>query len=227
MPTLASGPLAILRVVYIKSKILIMKKFINIKTLLLLSAATIIVLLISFFKTKRTDLPNIIKTSPLANSQGVLFDSPIYFYLDKPIELSNLKITSSPEEAWEPALDKDNVLTLKHSKYFQVDTEYTINLALGDEPLYSLNFKTIFQQSDPRYAQEVNAQMTRDYPFATIFPYRTERFSALYKSPLVIEITINGSSIPSSQALKEVKDYITNKGLDPNSHTFVFSVPTP
>lgn len=195
----------------------------NKKILIGFSVFTLLVFIVSLILKPATPLPEVTKTSPVERSTKVNYFDPISFTFNQDIDPNLLKLTSIPEESW--MIKPINTRSVSYSsvQYFQVNTQYTLTLHYNNEPIYTLTFTTLPQQSDPRYVQEVNNELKRDYPLAVKTPLDRPGFSVVYKSPLTLEITLKEGIEERSEIINAVRDWVKENGLDPDSHTYTFS----
>lgn len=200
-----------------------MNQNLKIKFIWALGALTLIAVLVSIFYNPPTPLPQVVSSTPTQNSKKVNYFDNVKVKFNAPIDVSILTATSLPEEVWEISEEKGNVVNLKSKQYLQVDKDYTLNLSYGGKLVHSLSFKTIPQQSDPRYAQEVMSEIERDYPLSTKLPLETPGYSVLYSTPLNLEITLKNKTTPKDEVLGAVKAWVQKNGRDPDSHTYSFA----
>lgn len=188
--------------------------------LFLLPLAVIGVVLYSLLARPPAPAPTVLSTNPPQDSRAASIYDPITIELDQDINPALLSVSSSPAEDWQ-VVRKDNLAySLTHAKYLRVETLYTLDLYYNQQPLYTLSFTTFKQQSDPRYMQEVQAEMTRDYPLSSVFPYDHPHYYALYTAPRAIEIRLKSTQITENEALQQVKNIFGQKGVDPATHSF-------
>ncbi len=114
-------------------------------------------------------------------------------------------------------------IAIRSKQYLRVDQQYTLNLSYNGDLIYTLSFKTLRQQSDPRYVQEVNNEMARDYPLATKLPYESPVFTIRYSSPLTLEITVKNPNLTTQEIIDEVKVWVTQNGGDTSAHKYVIA----
>lgn len=195
----------------------------NKKFLLGLSAITLILFIISLFFKPTTPLPEVVKTSPVNRSTKVNYFDSISFTFNQDVDPNLLKLTSVPEEAWVIKPINTRSVSFSSAQYFQVNTQYSLTLNYNNQPIHTLTFTTLPQQSDPRYVQEVNNELKRDYPLAVKTPLDRPGFSVVYNKPLTLEITLKGGVEERGEIINAVRDWVKENGLDPDSHTYVFA----
>lgn len=191
------------------------------KTLLAFGIVAFGLFLLSLLTNPPLDQPTVLQSSPLPGSTTVRHTDSIILRFDQAIDTSLLAISSVPEEAWSvsPGIIEEVVLTPK--QYFRVDTDYILNLSYQDRPLYSLNFKTIPQQSDPRYAQEVVQELAKNYPLASKIPFENSLFRIVYVSPLTIEVENKNPNLTSQEIIDEVRAWVTQNGGNASAHKYI------
>jgi len=192
---------------------------------LLFPLAVIIFALLAIFTSSSSSSPVLLSTTPAADSTEASVFEPIRLIFSDPIDPLLISISSSPAETWSPTVF-GKVLLLNHADYLHVNTPYSLEIFYDGSPLTTLNFTTRAEQSDPRYLQEIERQMARDYPLATSFPYETTLLRAVYSAPLTLEITLKSSALSEAEAVKQVKSWIRQNGGDSGAHHYTV-LPTP
>ena len=195
----------------------------NKKFLIGFSILTLLIFIVSLILRPATPLPEVVRTSPVDRSTKVNYFDAVSYVFNQDLNPNLLKLTSIPEENW--ALKPINTRSVSFSpaQYFQVNTQYTLTLIYDNQPLHTLTFTTLPQQSDPRYVQEVNNELKRDYPLAVKTPLDRPGFSVVYNKPLTLEITLKEGVEERSEIINAVRDWVKENGLDPDSHTYTFS----
>lgn len=195
----------------------------NKKFLIGLGVITLILFIISLIIRPTTPLPVVVKTSPLERSTKVNYFDPISFTFNQDVDPNLLKLSSIPEENWQlKPLNTKNV-SFSSAQYLQVNTGYNLTLTYNNQPIHTLTFTTLPQQSDPRYVQEVNNELKRDYPLAVKTPLERPGFTVVYIKPLTLEITLKEGVEERSEIINAVRDWVKENGLDPDSHSYSFS----
>ncbi|MFH2085527.1 MAG: Ig-like domain-containing protein [bacterium] len=192
----------------------------NKKFLLSLAALAFITLIFSLFPKKQA-LPTIIASNPDSNATQVSVYNPLEITFDQDISPTSFSITSIPSEDWSLSLKSPRVLTLSHTLYLQTNKLYTLNLSYNNQSLTTLTFTTKEERNDPRYLQDVQKDMDRDYPLATKLPYNTPSYRVVYSAPLTLEITLKSQTISSTKAIADIKSWVTQNGGDAAAHKYV------
>ncbi len=195
----------------------------NRKFLIIFGVLVLITLIISLIIKPTTILPEIIKTSPVERSTKVNYFDNISFTFNVDIDPTLVSLTSIPEENWQKSPKSTREIIFNSAQYLQVNTQYILTLSYQNKPIHTLTFTTIPQQSDPRYVQEVNNEIERDYPLAVKTPYDAPGFTVVYSKPLALEITLKEGVEERSEIINAVRDWVKESGLDPDSHTYSFS----
>jgi methionine-rich copper-binding protein CopC len=205
-----------------------MKKLLNKKFFTILSVIVFIFLIFSLFYKPKPALPKIISSLPSANSTSVLVTDPIQLKFDQPVDPSLLTVSSNPPEVWAIQSGDDNTIaTLKSKQYLRAETPYSLSILYHNQPTFTLNFKTIPQQGDPRYTQGVLQEMSHDYPLAKFTPYETTQYLVVYSSPMTLEITLKSPNIPHDQAISDIRAWVTSVGGDATAHQYVIATQSP
>lgn len=197
------------------------KSLLTKKHLLLLGILALTTLIVSLFSSPPATQIKVLSTSPLPNSTSVRHTDSIILRFDQPVDTALLAASSIPEEVWDIASNYPTEVVLTPKQYFRVDTQYLLNLSYEGNPIYTLNFKTIPQQSDPRYAQEVVQELAKNYPLASKIPFENSLFRIVYLSPLTIEITNKNPNLTSQEIIDEVKAWVTQNGGNALDHKYI------
>lgn len=202
-----------------------MKILRNKKFLVFLGIITLIIFIVALFYKPTPPLPEITSTSPIQNSTQANYFDTVQIKFNQSIDPELVSIVSNPKEDWIITNVGQDAISLKSKKYLQVDTSYTLNILYENQPVHTLNFKTIHQQSDPRYAQEVMDEIARDYPLSLKTPYETSSYSLVYSLPLTLEITLKNSNLTEDEVVEEVKSWVTKNGGNASTHKYVVVTP--
>lgn len=149
-----------------------------------------------------------------------VYESPTFTF-NQEVFAEDFSVNSIPEENWQITQLSPDTIALTHKLYLQVNHDYQLTLTHRSGFSTATHFTTKAEQNDPRYLQGVQADMDRDYPLATSFPYETNLLSAIYSAPLTIQITIKSPYLTSSQAIAQMKSYISGKGGDASVHKYI------
>lgn len=195
----------------------------NKKFLIIFGLITLVVFIVSLTIKPPTPLPEVIKTTPIDRSTKVNYFDKISYVFNSDLDPNLLSLTSIPEENWQKSPKNTREVIFNSAQYLQVNTEYTLTLSYNQTPIHKLTFTTLPQQSDPRYVQEVNNELKRDYPLAVKTPLERPGFSVVYSKPLTLEITLKEGVDERGEIINAVRDWVKENGLDPDSHTYTFS----
>jgi hypothetical protein len=203
-----------------------MKKLLNKKVLIILSIVTLLFLIFSLFYKPRPPLPKLLSSLPTQGSQKVLVTDVIQLKFDEGVDPSLLTANSNPPEDWSLQTGNDSTIAVAKSKQLlRVETAYSLSILYGGQLVSTLNFKTIPQQGDPRYTQQVIQEMARDYPLAKFIPYDTPLYRVVYSAPMTLEITLKSPTISRAQAISDIKSWVTSIGGDASAHQYVIAKP--
>lgn len=191
--------------------------------LIALAVISLGLLILSLFIKPPTPLPTLLATIPTDYATRVSYLDPIQLKFTSAVDPDLLSVTSIPEESWDIIPAPNNIIKLQSKQYLFVNTQYSLNITYNNQPLKTLTFTTIPQQSEPRANQEVVDEIKRDYPLANKIPYNAPGFTVLYKSPKSLEITLKEGVDERSEIINAVRDWVRENGLDPDSHTYTFS----
>ena len=195
----------------------------NKKFLIIFGLITLVIFIISLTIKPPTHLPEVVKTTPIDRSTKVNYFDKISYVFNSDLDPNLLTLTSIPEENWQKSPKNTREVIFNSAQYLQVNTQYTLTLSYDQIPIHNLTFTTIPQQGDPRYVQEVNNELKRDYPLAVKTPLERPGFSAVYSKPLTLEITLKAGVNERSEIVNTIRDWVKENGLDPDSHTYTFS----
>lgn len=201
-----------------------MKKFLTIKNLIFATILMIVVSLVVYlYRGKNQPLPEIILSTPQNNSVGNSVTSPLSLKFNLPIIVGDIRVNSNPNEDWELTQVDKQTISLNHKKYLQSNTKYFLSFSYKGSPLTSIVFSTAGGQNSPRYFQELESELDRDYPLAIKTPYETSSFRVVYSLPLTLEITLKNSDLSEDEVIAEVKSWVTKNGGDATAHKYIFA----
>jgi hypothetical protein len=183
-------------------------------------------LFIIFWPTPKIQLVLTSQNPAEGDTKFSVYDSPTFSF-NQTVAAEDFTASSIPEESWQIVQSGPNAVSLSHKLYLQVSQSYELTLTHRSGFTKTIRFTTRAEQNDPRYLQGVQKDMDKNYPLATSFPYETNLLSAIYLSPLTIEITIKSPYLTSTQAISQIKAYISNKGGDASIHKYVVVAPSP
>ncbi len=201
-----------------------MKKLLSKKYIIVLGVFALLFFIFSLFYKPIKPFPTLLSSLPNQDAQKVSLTDPVRLKFDQAIDPNLLTISSAPAEEWSiQAGDDKSIVVLKSKKYFHVETKYSVSISYKNELITTLNFKTIAQQGDPRYTQEVINEMGRDFPLGKFTPYNTDLYRVVYSGPMILEITIKNPNITPEKAFSEIRTWVTSVGGDSNAHKYVIS----
>ncbi len=199
-----------------------MQKYLTIKNLFLLTAVTIIAYVIAVvLKALNPVLPKIISSNPANNSANVTAVDSIILKFDIPVSGNRLAISSTPTESWQINQVDTQEVSLNHSQYLLSNTNYSIVISYKGKQIGALDFKTLGGGADPRYYQQIQATIDHDYPLGIKLPYETAQYRVVYSAPMTLEITIKNPNISSTDAITDIKTWVTSVGGDAAAHQYV------
>lgn len=187
--------------------------------LLLFPLLVIIVVIISLRKSSGPIAPVVLRSLPQTNATSASVFDPVLITLDKPVDSALISISSSPHEEWTVTSD-ENTLVLEHAQFFRVNTDYSVSITHDETLLFNLPFKTSEQQNDPRYLQELQKEIDQEYPLVVNTPYETSALRVVYISPMTLELTLKNNSLTTSEAISQIKSWVSSNGGDPLAHKY-------
>lgn len=193
------------------------------KVITLLTALSLGILIVSLIIKPINAVPLVVSSNPTPNATKVDFSNPVSFILNRDIDSTQISLTSVPEESWSLKDNSDKIITFVPSQYLRINKEYVLSLSYSGKIIYTLGFTTIDQQSEPRYIQEVNNEVKRDYPLAIKTPYEQSGFSVVYSAPLTLEITLKNPNLTSQEVIDEVKAWVKSNGGDVGAHKYIIA----
>lgn len=200
-----------------------MKKFITLKTIIILAVVVFVFFLYTVFVGNKQPGLTIVSTVPIANARNVDLGQTITLNFSQEINPSTLRFESNPEENWEITKTNNTNIVLYHKLAFHPSTTYTINIFLKDSMVYSLVFTTQESQGDVRLIQTIEEKMKIDYPLSKLTPYNQPGYSVVYISPLTFEITLKNPNLTSAEVINEVKSWVAQNGGDTSAHKYVIA----
>lgn len=209
----------------------------NIKRKLKIISGIIIIFFIALFIYLSQKKVSINTSSPITitgsvptngSSKVSVFD-PITITFNQKIDPKNIIVTSDPSEDWTISQDVSNSIKINHGLYLRVATTYKLTIVQNNNTVVgTLNFETAQEQNDPRQLQNLQSQLNKSYPLASLTPYETSDYKVVYSAPLTLQINIK-SSIEKQEAISEVQAWVKSNGVEPLTHKYIVinSSPTP
>lgn len=198
--------------------------------ILIVVILSIVLILINRSKQKPVvTIPlTVTKSIPVQNAINVNVFDPIVFTFNQGVDAKNFNVSSEPSEDWSITQATSSSINLNHKQYLLVSKKYTVSVFYNGESVTKLNFETEHNQNDPRLLQELQSELDRDYPLASLTPYETAEFKVVYSAPLTFEITLKGPTSPDN-AILQVKAWVGANGGNPANHKYTIagSYPTP
>lgn len=190
----------------------------------ILAVISVLAILFIYFSTKKTNKPSepvaIISSVPANDSQNASVFDPIKITFNQTVDPADLSVISVPAEDWTVSSNTQDSVSLNHKVYLRVATNYKLTISYKGSVLGILNFETVKSQNDPRQLQNLQSELNRDYPLASLTPYETADYRVVYSAPLTLEIDLK-SSISSEDAISQIKSWVKTNGVDPDTHKYV------
>jgi hypothetical protein len=197
-------------------------KYINKKILLILSIIAFTTLLISM--VYRPD-PKLINSNPKTGTNISNLDQSILLEFNKEIKLEDFSFKIDPNEDFTPVLSENRIVTLNFHKTFPINKKYLLTIVYKGKQLGEvIHFTTNVPKStqyDARFNQEIQAELETQYSLMSKTPYETDEYRVVYSAPFTLEITIKNKSISTTDAISEVKVWVTKNGGDSMAHKYV------
>lgn len=155
--------------------------------------------------------------------------SQIDLIFDSQLEKSDFSVTSSPSIDWKVSLKDQKIITLSHKEPLTPTTKYQISVLWKNENIAVLNFTTEPTQTDYTLIENIKNDIASNYPLASHIPYETNLYQVVYSAPMTLEITMKTSVVSDSQAISQVKSWVSSQGGDSGAHKYVVisASPTP
>lgn len=71
----------------------------------------------------------------------------------------------------------------------------------------------------PNFYEKIRPEILKNYPLFDYLPYKTENYTVGYTSTLTLKITLIKDT---PEIRQEVLDWISSKGVDPNTHKIIW-----
>lgn len=189
----------------------------------LMVALGILSLIFYFLSLKSPSYPKVLSFSPNDKSVSVdLRANPIY-QIDKEVILSDLTLTSSPNINFQLTESNSKTFVATHTLAFQPSTTYTLTLSWQGQTIQTHSFTTLKSQEDPLLIQNMKDELAHDYPLAQKLPYTTDSYRVVYSAPMTLEITLKDNNLGPSDAISEIKSWVTKNGGDSTTHKYVIA----
>lgn len=131
----------------------------------------------------------------------------------------NIKLVSHPAMQFDLQVYQ-NTLLAKPTRLYQEATQYQIEIKHKNQTIANFSFTTkLMDETDIIRRDEVDTLATT--PLINYTPYETDQFYVFYSNNF--ELTINLKQGTKTEAEWQIKDWMQNLGIEPNSHTLVFN----
>ncbi|MFH1244553.1 MAG: Ig-like domain-containing protein [bacterium] len=195
-----------------------MSKYIRLRFLLPLA---LLVILVIFFLTRPTSLPNLTSTSPTDKSIGVALLPEITLRFADDLPDTPITLSSMPEVSYRPTTILARELGFTPSAPLSPNTTYRLSIQLGGSVLHQFSFTTKVTQTDQVVLDQIHLELKDKYPLAQKTPYSTPEYRVIYSAPLTLEITLKTSALTPAQAISQIQSWVKSQGLDPTTHQFL------
>mgnify|MGYP000896873998 CR=1 FL=1 len=200
----------------------------RIKPKIILIAAFVLFVIISILylfmareEKKQISTPlAIVSSTPKEGSSGVSVFDPITITFNQSVDMKDINVTSDPTENWDILQTTPNTIKVEHDIYLRVATTYKLTITQQGSTVGVLTFETAREQNDPRLLQSLQSELDRDYPLASLTPYKTSNYRVIYIAPLTFEIEIVGS-MSVEDAISQVQSWVKMNNIDPATHEYI------
>ncbi len=205
----------------------------NIKQKLIIAGVIITAVTITIFiylSQKKVITPTstpilITKSAPSEGSIGVSVFDPISITFNQPVDSVSVTVMSEPSENWTTSQISPNIIKVDHKLYLKVSTTYKLNILQHGNLVGTLVFETAREQNDPRQLQNLQLELDKNYPLASLTPYQTPDYRVVYSAPLTLGITLK-TSIEKQTAISQVQTWVKSNGVDPETHKYIVTNPS-
>ncbi|MGA3291656.1 MAG: Ig-like domain-containing protein [Candidatus Microgenomates bacterium] len=174
-----------------------------------------------------TSIPIAITDStPKDGASGVSVFDPITITFNQKVDSSTFTVSSDPSENWTISQTTPSTIKLDHQLYLEVSTTYKLTVLQNDNVVGTITFETENEQNDPRQLQNLQSELNKDYPLASLTPYETSNFRVVYTAPLTLGITLKGST-EAQDAILQVESWVESNGIDPGTHKYIIIAASP
>jgi hypothetical protein len=206
----------------------------NIKQKLIIASVIVVAILIAVFIylsqkkiVTNTSTPIVITSSvPINGDSSVSVFNPITITFNQPVDPSSVTVISDPSENWTTSQVTPDTIVLDHNLYLRVATTYKLTILQHGNIVGTLGFETAQEQNDPRQLQNLQSQLDKNYPLASLTPYETTDYRVIYSAPLTIEIQLKGS-MKTQDAITQVQAWVKSNGVNPTTHKYIVTGPSP
>lgn len=195
------------------------------KFLIILGIVAIIALIFSSIKPKLIP-PVLLASNPQNNQVKVSTVLPIELKFKEQVVNDEFIVSSVPETSWTPTQKDPTTISLTHPKQLIPSTPYLLTIMWNETVVAKLSFTTEATQQDYEVIKNVKDEVARNYPLARLVPVETSNLRAIYSAPMTLEITLKNPNLTSTEAIDEVKSWVTDKGGDAVSHKYVVASPS-
>ncbi len=187
-------------------------KFLNRKIIYLLVFLIFVLAIVSLFLKQEL---RIVEAQPTVTN-NIDLDQKFEFIFNKKPE--NIVVVTSPEFNFDKIIDEKKLLLIPQEMLKQ-NSYYTLNIYQKEKQLFKKTFKTRVG-TETEVIQEETSFTFSKYPLIDFLPIDNPRYHLTYADSLVLKVTIKQGS--QEQIRQEVIDWISSKGIDPNTHQVIF-----
>lgn len=186
--------------------------------IILVSFVAVVVLVLSGGGFSKT--PKLIASNPPSGYTKLSVVEPIILEFSSNVVKDTVAIKSNPEAGWTIDALSDYAIQIKSQKALKQNSPYTISVFVKGKSVATINYKTEETQTDYDLIEDIKQEVARDYPLASLIPYETTDFKVVYSKVLTLEITMKTSTLTESQAVENVKSWVTKNGGDASAHKY-------
>jgi Bacterial Ig-like domain len=168
----------------------------------------------------------IVNSIPADNASSFDVFSPITLTFDRSVSSLSISVTSDPAEDWTTSQVTPKSVAVNHKLYLRDATSYQLTILQYGKAIGTLTFKTAHNQNDPRQLQTLQSNLNNDYPLAASTPYETPDYVVVYSAPLTLDIQLSGT-LTAQDAILQVQTWVKSKGIDPATHKYIVTTPSP
>lgn len=181
--------------------------------------------------TLRQEPFRITATNPTNNAENVYAgEQVITLRTDVPVSSeSNISVSFTPALSTPPKFTNtfpNRVITMQIIGGLQTNTQYTVRARDWQGSTVSTwSFRTSGEsgEGDSGLQAEIDREINEDfYPLITYLPYSTPDYLLGYTDRKKLKITLKNQARSRDVILQEVRAWVRSKGIDPDSHEYVF-----
>lgn len=158
--------------------------------------------------------PQVVKVKPETPSNLSL--NPVFtITLDQ--QPTNIQIKTSPQFSFNKKIEEKSIKLLTTEK-LEPESTYKITINYKNQPIYIYTFTTRPLQETEIIERE-QQEVLEEHPLINFLPLENQYYQLTYSGPMQLTVFLKQST--REEALEKIKEWLRNKGVDPDTHEII------